>query len=87
MTLAVGPNPVAKLDDIVHTPKQVLQSLAVHIGARPQHFAGIDEIILQAPIWQGPGHPLRPSVLPVLQQTYLPAIRSLADRFHRDLDA
>lgn len=72
-------------DDIQATPRQVLIDLAVHLGVAPDHFERMDEAVLRRPVFEGPGHDLRPSLLTALRDLYAPQIHQLAGLIGRDL--
>lgn len=72
-------------DDIVHRPREVLVSLAGHIGADPRPFDELAEEELRRPAFEGRRLAIRPSLLSVLQSLYWPQIDDLGRRLSCDL--
>lgn len=56
-----------------------------HLGIDPDFPARVPTPGLLEPVFPGPGHPLRPSLLPVLRALYLPKIESLSAYMDIDL--
>lgn len=69
-------------DDIRHRPRQVLQQVCAELGLEsPQSLQETEQRI-----FAGPGHGIRPSLLPELDRLYTDPIKSLAVYLQRDLN-
>ena len=72
-------------DDIARDPVGLLTRCCRHLGVDPGFFAALPEAEIRRRVFGGPGHPIRPTLLPVLRGLYHPRIRSLERFLGRDL--
>lgn len=68
---------VMRYEHITTDPVGLLADCASHLGVDRNYFAGQDPQALSEKVFGGLGHPLRPSLLPVLREIYTPRIRRL----------
>jgi hypothetical protein len=78
---------VLRHDLIAAQPRAVLEAACRHIGVDPGHCAQIPAETLARPVFAGPQLPLRPSLVPVLREIYLPKIDALERYLGVDLGA
>ncbi len=76
---------VLRYDDIAADPLNLLSRCCHHIGVDPDFFAALPAEELRQRVFSGPGHAIRPTLLPVLREIYYSRIRRLADFLHQDL--
>jgi hypothetical protein len=72
-------------DDICNAPRKVLTDLATHLGVDGSFYDSVPQAKLELAVFQGPGDPIRPSLLPYLRELYEPVIMELSDMIDRDL--
>ena len=65
------------LDQIESDPIRVLIRCADHLGVDPSPFVQAPVRLVSKPEFQGPAHPLRESLRPILEEMYLPKMESL----------
>lgn len=76
---------VLRYEMLCREPLAFLQACCRHLGVDPTFYSSAQPDTLAQRIFAGPGHPLRPSLLPVLHEIYRPKIASLADYLGLDL--
>lgn len=73
-------------DEIEQRPKATIRKVAAHIGVDPDFYAPLARDQIGRPVFVGQRLALRPSLLPILREIYLPQIDRLAARLDRSLD-
>jgi len=71
---------VLRYDQIRQNPRLLLHRVCEHLGIDADFYATLPDASLQRKVFAGPGHPLRPSLRPVLEDLYaapLAELRSL----------
>ncbi len=77
---------VVLFDRIVACPLRVLREVAGGLGIDAAFFDTVAPELLAQPQNSGQGHPLRPSLRPVLERLWRPRVSRLADYLGVDLD-
>lgn len=72
-------------DSLRDQPQALLCRCARHLGGSARYFEQADPNALRQPVFAGQRHPIRPSLLPVLEDIYRPRIARLARYLGTDL--
>ncbi|RKT44446.1 sulfotransferase [Thiocapsa rosea] len=78
---------VLRFEQIQSEPESLLQRCFSHVGAPALDVETLRRNGCRNAVFQGPGHPLRPSLLPVLRGLYEARIQALARALDQDLTA
>lgn len=65
---------VSRYEKIRDDPLGLLEQCVVHLGVDNAFYATVPHETLSRKVHSGPGHPLQPSLFPVLQEIYRPKI-------------
>lgn len=78
---------VLRFEQIIAEPEWLLNRCFQHLGVSPQDPAQLRQQGCRVPVFTGPGHPLRPTLKPLLQGLYQQPIEHLAKYLNVDLSA
>jgi hypothetical protein len=78
---------VMRYEVLQETPAKLLEAVCRHIGVDPAPMAKLPAANLARRVWAGPGHAIRPSLLPLLRELHRPKIASLERYLGMDLSA
>ncbi|HEB97135.1 MAG TPA: sulfotransferase [Sedimenticola thiotaurini] len=76
---------ILRFEQLKEDPHGLLRRCAEHIGIDPEGWSERDLEMVHRPVRPGPGVPLRPSLLPVLEELYLERIERLESFLGWDL--
>jgi len=76
---------VLRHEEIRSEPLALLTQCCRHLGIDEKFFAAAGTELLGRRVFSGPGHTIRPGLLPVLREIYCPKIRSLGEYLGADL--
>jgi len=77
---------VERYESIGIEPRALLTRVAGHLGIDPEFFRRLPDEDIRRRVFSGNGHPLRPSLRPVLEQLYAERVRSLSAYLDAPLD-
>jgi len=75
---------VLRYEKIRSEPQAVLTQCCRHLGIEEKFFAAAGAKPLGQRVFSGPGHAIRPGLLPVLREIYYPRLRKLGEFLQED---
>lgn len=76
---------IGRYERILRDPAGLLGECCRHLGVAAEIFEGMEAGALGEKVFAGPGHAIRPSLLPALREIHRPRIRSLETYLDADL--
>lgn len=76
---------IERYESIQNEPRELLRRVAAHLGIDAGFFDELPDAALERRVFPGSGHPLRPSLRPLLEQLYRKKIRALNEYLELDL--